>query len=216
MFNSAGTYLGRFQKEMQAEFAERWPDIATAETDFRIEFSNAKDASWAYGDCVLLSGKTKNPNHNPADSWSATHNTIFSVYIGRLYGNCGAANPALLEVRADLRKRGIGGWLTGWLTRMMTDAGYTVAVGTTIDEQEGMVKLLERNGWKRVEELGFTNRRTHNKITFWRIELPKPTPKPIPTTSVTLTAASQVANLTEWASDAPANEPEVTVTTSVI
>jgi GNAT superfamily N-acetyltransferase len=180
MFNSAGTYLGRFKADMQKEFAERWPDIATAEADFNIDFANAKDASWTYGDCVYLKGQVKNPNYDEKDSWCSKYNVIFSGYIGRLYGNCGAANPALLEVRADLQKRGIGGWLTGWLTRMLSEAGYTVAVGTTIDSMGPMVKLLERNGWKRVEELGFTNRRTHNAITFWRIELPKPTPKPIP------------------------------------
>jgi hypothetical protein len=54
----------------------------------------------------------------------------------------------------------------------MSAKGYTIALGTTTHHQERMEKLLDKAGWKKVPEAGFTNRRTHNRITTWCLHLP--------------------------------------------
>lgn len=168
MFNQASSYEMRFKAEMVREFKKRWPAIAGK--NFEVQFSNGCN-DYKYGDCVKVSGRRKNPKHKD-NPYLSEYEELFYVFIGRLYGNCGAANPAEMWVRFDCQKKGIGDWLTKWVTNMLVTNGYTVAYGTTINSMQPMAKLLERNGWKQVPDLGFTNRRTNNPITFWVLDVP--------------------------------------------
>ncbi len=172
MFNPSGSFKNRFGLAMANDFNEKFPGMVN---DFTMHFSNDNGGhgdSWA--DAVYISGVGVGPQNNPLIRGRTI--ILFDFYLGRQYGNCGMAIISGQTVGHWVQRKGIANWLMKWQIKMMSDMGYTVAIGTTNCNQQIMDRVLAKHGWQEVNNLGFVNRRTKNAIKFWHREIEAPPP----------------------------------------
>jgi GNAT superfamily N-acetyltransferase len=125
-----------------------------------MQFCNdPKGGQQAWADCVYIRGYE--------------YYSVFAVYLGKIYGNCGLATVSAFDVGGHYQTKGIGTWFMNWTIRMLTEMGFTIAIGTTNPTQAKMEPILRKTGWEEIESCNFKNRRTQNAIKFWRIVLPE-------------------------------------------
>jgi len=157
MFNSATLYQAKYGEALKTDFKKKFPGVCD---EIDVKFQNCpKGGETGWADIAYLTGDA--------------YYSVFGVYLGKLWSNCGLATVSGFFVGYAYRKKGIGTWLAGWVTKMLSEMGYTIAVGTTNPTQTEIHPLLLTAGWKEIESLNFTNRRTANDIKFWKLELPE-------------------------------------------
>ena len=169
MFNSATLYQARYGESLLKDFKEKWPDLCPK---LKVHFTNCPlggEKGWA--DCVRV--------YSQEDD-SGTYSYTFSVYLGKLYGNCGLATVSGLDVNWNYYNKGMTKWLLAWIKKMLSEMGFTIAIGSTNPQQTAIEPKLIKSGWEEIKECNFINRRTKNQIKFWRINLPEYDPKAVP------------------------------------
>jgi len=176
VFNVGTTYQARFGEVLAKDFVNKFPGMVK-DDQIEVKFVNCpKAGTEGWADCIFADGM------GVISSWQEQYpnykGRVFGAYLAKLYGNCGVAVVSGLSI--GVGKKGMCGWWLEWINKMLSEMGYTIAIGTTNPSQKDIHPRLIKAGWKQIEALNFTNRRTKNDIVFWRNDLPEFPPKEVP------------------------------------
>lgn len=94
---------------------------------------------------------------------------VCSFQLKDMY-NCAAILVASdLFVNKDFRKSGIGTLITKFMSDFGSYYGYGVLQGADVLDNEPMIRIFEKLGWKKAEEI--FNKKTNNKLAIWLLNL---------------------------------------------